>query len=32
MEGGGEKKEMAGEIYRYRYSVVPWNNVYQLYA
>lgn len=29
---GGKKKEMAGEIYRYRYSVIPWNSVYQLYA
>lgn len=33
MERGREKKkEMAGEIYRYRYSVIPWNSVYQVYA
>lgn len=35
MEENGEgekKKEMAGEIYRYRYSVIPWNSVYQVYA
>lgn len=29
---GEKKKEMAGEIYRYRYSVIPWNSVYQVYA
>lgn len=32
MEEKMEKKEMAGEIYRYRYSVIPWNSVYQVYA